>query len=199
MTTSADVSPAAPAPAPAPGAAAAEPIPPPPPGADKIDRVLRDYYHVQSAIEKIDERTMTIKAWSITFSMAGVAFALEKQIPVVLLLSAASAMLFWVIDVYWKGFQAAFYFQTSKIEHWFRGDFRESLHAPAISGHWTKGWRKQCEPKNVLTTFFRPQNALPHAIVAVVAIVLYLNFDTLHLTQAEGATHAISTKDGRKP
>jgi hypothetical protein len=50
--------------------------------------VLRDEYKlVQDRIDGMDQRALTIKTWSVTTGMGGIAFALSKNEPDILLLS----------------------------------------------------------------------------------------------------------------
>lgn len=68
-----------------------------------------EYFYLQRTVESIDARALTIKSWSVTVSMLGIGAAYIQSIPVLLLLSVASALLFWIIESLWKTVQKAFY------------------------------------------------------------------------------------------
>jgi hypothetical protein len=64
-----------------------------------------EYFHLQKTVEDFDQRTLTVKAWSITTSMAGVAASfLNKDAAVLSLLAALASLSFWMIEALWKEF-----------------------------------------------------------------------------------------------
>ena len=57
---------------------------------DNVDEILgmdpgviallkEEYLHLQKTVEDFDQRTLTIKAWSVTTSMAGIAASSKSQ------------------------------------------------------------------------------------------------------------------------
>lgn len=52
-----------------------------------------EYLHLQKVIEDFDGRALTIKAWSITFSLVALAGAFASHVTAVLLVSSISALL----------------------------------------------------------------------------------------------------------
>ena len=66
-------------------------------------RVLRrEYIHLQQNVESFDQKTLTINAWSITFSMASVAAAFVQHAPPLLLVAGIASLLFWNAEGLWK-------------------------------------------------------------------------------------------------
>src|SRR5262245_59137658 len=141
--------------------------------ADQLRLELQaEYLHLQKAIEEFDGRAVTIKAWSVTFSLVALAGAFASHAAPVLLVSCVSALLFWFVEASWKTFQYAHYRRAELIERYFRGEtdvdfpfqITASWHAAYISGGAARLARILCWP----------HVALPHAAVAVIALLLYL-------------------------
>ena len=80
-----------------------------------------EYLHLQKVIEDFDGRALTIKAWSVTFSLVTIAGFFATQKPAVLMVACFSALLFWYIEASWKTFQYAYYDRAWEIEEYFRG------------------------------------------------------------------------------
>jgi len=77
---------------------------------EQHDQALQaEYLHLQKTIEDFDGRALTIKAWSISFSMASIAGALAGGSHAILLVAGASAILFWLLEAGWKAFQYVYY------------------------------------------------------------------------------------------
>ena len=93
---------------------------------DKIAAHLaQEYLFLQKVIEDFDARALTIKAWSVTFSAVALGLAYQLNKPPLLLVAAASAMAFWIVEGVWKYHQHGFYPRIFAIEDWFLE------HAPA--------------------------------------------------------------------
>ena len=88
---------------------------------ERLRLLAHEYQLLQTSIENFDTRALTIKAWSVTFSAAGLTFAYQQKIPIILLVAAASAAAFWIVDTLWKVHQHAFYERVEQIEAIFRG------------------------------------------------------------------------------
>jgi hypothetical protein len=50
-------------------------------------------------MEDFDGRTLTIKAWSITFGLVAVSGAFATHVSVAFLMVASSAAIFWVLEI----------------------------------------------------------------------------------------------------
>ena len=85
------------------------------------DYFAQEYLFLQKTVEEFDARALTIKAWSVTFSAAGLGLAYQQHNKVLLLVAAGSALAFWIVDAVWKYHQRAFYPRCLMIERWFAG------------------------------------------------------------------------------
>lgn len=142
--------------------------------APPVDRALleREYFHIQKALDSFDSKSLMIKAWSVSLSMAGIGVAYMETAPVLLLLSGASALLFWVIEGLWKTFQYAYYARIFEIEGYLSGE-RQKIKAPQIGVSWSRSFREGGARRlwKVLTW---PHVALPHVAVGFGGVLLYL-------------------------
>jgi hypothetical protein len=136
------------------------------------DLLKDEYLQLEQSIQEFDGRALTIKAWSVSFSMAALVGAFAAEAPPVLLLAALSSCLFWVIECMWKTFQYAFYERLNEIEDYFAGKGKEP-DPLQIGRAWYKRWSGLSTGK-CLCILTWPRVALPHAVVALLGVVLFL-------------------------
>ena len=145
------------------------------------DYLAQEYLFLQNTIEQFDARALTIKAWSVTFSAAGLGLAYEQDNPSLLLVAAGSAIIFWLIDAVWKFHQRAFFPRVIAIEEWFRNaspdvtpfqistGWKTEFAETAADRTYTRSgsrWKRYAVP-------FFPGVMLPHVVVASVGLLLY--------------------------
>ena len=106
---------------------------------DKTDLLKEEYFHLQSVTESFDQRALTIKAWSVSLAAAIGTLAAEESWS--LLVIAGSALLFWLIEEFWKSFQDAYFARTREIEAFFSGE-NEDIVPMQIGRSWYKAWRQ---------------------------------------------------------
>ncbi len=132
----------------------------------------KEYFHLQTLIEDFDKRAITIKAWSITFSFAGIGSAFAVDAPIVILVAGLSALTFWIIETLWKTFQNAHYRRVRQIEDYFKG--RISKITPfQIGKTWSAEYR-EARLKTFVRAFFWPHVYLPHLVVVILSLLIYL-------------------------
>lgn len=140
--------------------------------ADK-DALLKDeYLHIQSMIESFDGRMLTIKAWSVSFSLAAFGGAFATNAPEVLLIASLSAMMFWLIEGFWKTFQYAHYNRAIKIERYFAGE-PDEIYPMQIGSSWQKQWKRGGK-RRLLRMMMWPHVYLPHGVVFLLGIAVYV-------------------------
>ena len=135
-----------------------------------LDLVKEEYFHLQKIVEDFDQRGLTIKGWSVTVSLAGVAAALTQKQPALLLLAAFTAVLFWLIEAIWKRSQLAYYFRLETIESFLNGENPEGFTAPRI----TRDWKTGAKRYSFMYAMFLPRIFLPHSVIAVASLCLWL-------------------------
>ena len=135
------------------------------------DRLQAEYLHLQKVIEDFDGRVITIKAWSVSFSLVATLGAFATHSDRALLVASASAMLFWFIEAYWKRYQFIYYSRVNEIEMYFRGK-APSLDPFQIGATWDREWERRTF-STVLRMLFWPNVFLPHAAIVIAGIALY--------------------------
>jgi uncharacterized membrane protein len=146
---------------------------------NNIDENLlaQEYFHLQSLVESYDQKALTIKAWSVTLAMAGIsgaysdAYTCERKL--ILLLSALSGFLFWMIEVRWKTFQSAYIDRLFRIERYYLGEREDIKGTPMISIDFINFITKNAR-KKALKIMVMSHVLLPHMIVFAGGILLYI-------------------------
>lgn len=153
-------------------------------GDKTADYLAQEYLHLQNIIEGFDARALTIKAWSVTFSAAGLGLAYQQHNPVLLLVAAGSALVFWMVEAIWKLDQRAFFPRIRRIEAWFAEHAPEPMAAPfqissqcerefftGLSG--PEARRAWAERGRVFVVPFFAGIMLPHIVIVAAGIALY--------------------------
>lgn len=136
-----------------------------------MEFLRQEYFHLQETVESFDEKALTIKAWSVTLSMAGIGAAFTAKVSLLLLLSSVASLLFWLVEGSWKTFQQANYYRLRKIEDYMQGKISaDDFRMPDITGGWSVGWKNV----KLLEIMLWPHVFLPHAIVVVAGITLWV-------------------------
>lgn len=151
------------------------------------DYLAQEYLFLQKTIEEFDARALTIKAWSVTFSAAGLGLAYQQHNKVLLLVAAGSALAFWVVDAVWKYHQRAFYPRVFAIERWFAARAPDPAAAPfQVNTNWQsefgRGVLDRIQTRRVDSLWkayaipFFVGVMMPHAAVFGAGVALYLLF-----------------------
>ena len=139
----------------------------------ELNKLLaEEYLYLQNVVQEFDSKAITIKTWSVTFSLAALGGAYAVNVPLILLLAAISALLFWLLEGYWKLFQYAYYQRTGEIEDHFAG--KKALLAPMQIG---RVWNKRLKTggtKRLLRIMFRAHVALPHIIIILLGLLFFI-------------------------
>ena len=138
-----------------------------------------EYFHLQKTVEDFDQRSLTIKAWSITTSMAGIAASfLNKDAASLSLLAALSSLTFWTIEALWKQFQQCYYPRIRRLEDAFsRADTEEKPFR--INKTWSQTYHSY-DLKRFVRISLWPHVMLPHVIVVIAGIVIWAGRLALH-------------------
>jgi hypothetical protein len=140
---------------------------------DDNSLLKEEYFHLQKTVEDFDQRALTIKAWSVTTSMAGIAASfLHEHAAVVALLSSLASVSFWMIESLWKEFQQCYYPRIQIIETAFRSDTVNTLPLQ-ITEYWIKTFRSY-DATLFLRIMAWPHVALPHAPIVLLGVIVWL-------------------------
>jgi hypothetical protein len=139
--------------------------------AQRRELLKDEYLQLERCILEFDGRALTIKAWSVTFSLVAVGGAFAGRAPAVLLLAAFGSVMFWTIEGMWKTCQYAFYERINEIEDYFAGKGK----APQplqIGRAWYRRW-SGLGARKFLCILGWPRVALPHALVGLLGVALF--------------------------
>lgn len=139
---------------------------------DNLDKelILAEYTKLQDIVEEFDARALTIKAWSVSLSAAGIVTSYIEASTIILFVASASALAFWLVEGLWKVNQQCFYPRIRAIETALEQG--SSIPALQIAGSWSKAWRERRNAGFLVKVLCWPHVALPHVIVAVLGMVL---------------------------
>lgn len=144
------------------------------------DFLRQEYFRLQEVLEAFDQKALTIKAWSVTLSMAGIGTAFLKNAPALLALSGIASLLFWLTEAWWKVFQQAFYPRIYEIEALRMGKEVEHATSPFIAGSWVRAWNSARKSGLAWRVMIWPHVFLPHALVALAGVGAWLANLTYH-------------------
>ena len=140
-----------------------------------IDLLLAEYLQLQRTVEDFDGRALTIKAWSVTLSAAGLGAAYVHSQPFVLVISGASALLFWLVEASWKVNQQAYYLRIRDIESAMKTN-SPAIAPLQIATAWSLSWHKNWKDLKLLRAMVWLHVWLPHVPVAIGAGILFRFF-----------------------
>lgn len=138
-----------------------------------IEILKEEYSQLQRMVEDFDARALTIKAWSVTLSAAGIVTAYVQIKPAVLLIAMGSALTFWLVEALWKLNQQAFYARLYEIESALASGAADTLAPLQIATSWSRSWHKSLREGKVLKILSWPHVFLPHALVSAAAALAY--------------------------
>jgi hypothetical protein len=130
------------------------------------DPLLKEeYFHLNEIVEDFDQKALTIKAWSVTLSMAGIGVALTQKAAIVLLLAGAASIMFWLTEALWKSFQQAYYPRIRDIEAFYAGKL-PTITPFQINASWSRAWHAG-RAHTMLRILSWPHVYLPHVVVGL--------------------------------
>jgi len=131
-----------------------------------------EYLQLERSIEEFDGRALTIKQWSVSFSLVALVGSFAAHVPAGLLIAVFGSCLFWWIECMWKTFQYAFYERINLIEDFFAGKCDRPLPLQ-IGRSWYERW--SClGGKKMCRILIWPRVALPHAAIAILGFTLFV-------------------------
>lgn len=140
----------------------------------EIDDILvQEYLTLQKTVEDYDSKALTIKAWSVTLSAAGIVTAYIESNSTVLLIASLSALVFWLLEALWKANQQAYYPRILAIETHF-ADPTKNVHPLGIGSSWSEAWRNKKGGIYSLRLMWWSHVMIPHIVIAVTGVALYV-------------------------
>ena len=143
----------------------------------KLSLLKDEYSMLQQFYEDFDKRILGIKGWSATIGIAAIGGGFY-QTRLLWLFAAAAALVFWLLEAIWKGFQYCYSPRIEKLEQAFREDKFEDIAPLQISSAWYSAF--QNNGFQIIKTFKMGIVSFPHVVTLTVGVLLYL-LETLHV------------------
>jgi hypothetical protein len=152
--------------APAPAAAAT------PSDRRRLELLREEYSLVERFIDGMDQRALTLKAWSVTVGVAGIAYGLTSDRHEILLLAAFATVMLWLVEALGRSFQGVYIVRAREIERAI-ADHSLVTETPGITAAWRRIWRPRAYGRYVAIMGW-PHVFLPHVLIIGTAVCLYL-------------------------
>lgn len=146
---------------------------------DVVELLREEYFHLQKNVEDFDQRTLTIKAWSVTTSMAGIAASfLHSDAAVLSLFAALASLSFWLTEALWKEFQQCYYTRIRDLEE--SSANSDPTERPfRIHKTWSQTYHSY-NLRRYLQILLWPHVMFPHVFIVVVGIGTWIARIMLH-------------------
>lgn len=137
---------------------------------------------VQKAIDKFDDLIFKIKSFAVTISLALLGFAVKERIPVMALLGAVAAVMFWIQESVFKSFQRGYIYRMNRITRFLHSeDFAHAVRARDFGGFRTPDLNNHyfgTEREKRKTGFWRSallmNVCITYILLSTLSIVVYL-------------------------
>ena len=144
----------------------------------RVDLLKDEYVMLQHFYEDIDQKGLNIKNWSITVALAsiGAGFIYHKD---VFLLGCGTAVMFWILEAYWRGLSYFFVVRIKDIEAAFAKETQDTEIPLQVYSTWERAFATK---KNQTVRYmFKFSSVLPHVAIAIINLLLYFFGDSLVL------------------
>jgi uncharacterized membrane protein len=150
----------------------------------------KEYYSLFDAVNRFDERVIVVKGWSVTLSLAALAWGFQFAHFGLFLVACISGVGFWIVDAQMKRHYMRYYARMREIEVFCAGQTASptSLSTPQIDWSWeralhyfrgsrpsTPAWYPDAHRYDSYRwSWVFGHVCLPHVISAVAGLVLFL-------------------------
>jgi hypothetical protein len=136
----------------------------------RADLLKDEYVMLQHFYEDIDQKGLNIKNWSITVALTsvGAGFIYNKNI---FLLGCGAAIMFWILEAYWRGLSYFFVVRIKDIEAAFANKKQDKEAPLQVYSTWERAFEKSKD--QTLRYMFKFSSMLPHVAIAMINLLLY--------------------------
>ena len=136
----------------------------------RADLLKDEYVMLQHFYEDIDAKGLNIKNWSITVALAsiGAGFIYHRN---VFLLGCGTAIMFWILEAYWRGLSYFFVVRIKDIEAAFGNKSQDRETPLQVYSTWERAFEKRKD--QTLRYMFKFSSLLPHVAIAIINLLLY--------------------------
>lgn len=133
--------------------------------------IWNEYELLYETYEGFNQQSLTLKSWSVTVGFAAILAVYSEKINrfghVAIIAAALSALPFWIVDAFWKSYQAAFLGRIEALESIQNCETLTSHSLGIISD-----WQSSHNWYDWVTFLYMPNVALPHAFVLFFGLYL---------------------------
>ena len=136
----------------------------------RVDLLKDEYVMLQHFYEDIDSKGLNIKNWSITVALAsvGAGFIYHKN---VFLLGMGTAIIFWILEAYWRGLSYFFVVRIKDIETAFANKVQDKETPLQVYTTWERAFEKKKD--QTVRYMFKFSSMLPHVAIALINLLLF--------------------------
>ena len=140
---------------------------------NKRKEAFKEYYFIEELIDRINERTITIKSWSITSCGAALGFGLAQKEPLLFCLASFGSIVFWYLEASWKFAQIEISDRLDELEHILSGNLN-LYNGPKIAATFGKAFRDKFDTKDIVKVMLQTHIRIPHFFIFLIGILLFL-------------------------
>ena len=136
----------------------------------RVDLLKDEYVMLQHFYEDIDAKGLNIKNWSITVALAsiGAGFIYHKY---AFLLGCGTAIMFWILEAFWRGLSYFFVVRIKEIEAAFAHKKQDEETPLQVYATWERAFEKS--RNQTFRYMFKFSSLLPHVAIAIINLFLY--------------------------
>jgi hypothetical protein len=140
---------------------------------NRRDEMLREYYCVQDIIDRINERCLKVKSWSITSCGVAIGFGFEQNSPILFCLAAFGSLAFWYLEGLWKARERVAIERAHALEQMLAAK-AHSYDGPKIAEIFRTRLRVLSHAKPFMEILSYRNVRLPHFFIFCIGILLFL-------------------------
>ncbi|MDD4995068.1 MAG: hypothetical protein PHW53_01195 [Patescibacteria group bacterium] len=132
-----------------------------------------EFLLAQRQMDKYDQLSTTIKTWAVTLWVAASGWVFQTETKQVALLGALLVLIFWFFDSYNKVYRTNYKKRRDEIQNglqilFFGRPLPTDFLSPNLPIH---------DEKNVVRSMFLLHVGLPYAILIIISLLIYANFN----------------------
>lgn len=136
----------------------------------RLDLLKDEYIQLHSFYEDIDKKTLTIKGWDVTISVASIGAGFFIS-PHLWLVASLSALVFWYLEAFWRNYHYFLSVRIKNIEHALDDGTWTTLTPLQLYTTWTNEFNRV--GSRISKYFFKPVTIFPHFFIIVLCGLFY--------------------------
>jgi len=138
------------------------------------NRALEEYKLLQSHLITYRSASMTIKNWSVTVCLAGLAAGFSQGKPAIFLLAALAAVTFWIMDARWLVYGESFNSRAVQLENFFASNKPHEYSGPLIEMTCSEHRKTMRNKPHTLKLMLRRSIHMPYSIILSISALVFM-------------------------